>query len=79
MWKQGAIGVKNKDGKMTSVKYCAKVYEEGSIYGIDGGRISKLNFTINGKIVLNYDRGWDVTATCEEAETALAIILKEYN
>ena len=43
MWKQGAIGVKDSNGRMVSVSYWVKHYEEPSEeYGISGGRISKL-------------------------------------
>lgn len=37
----------------------AKVYDEPSQYGINGGRISKLWLEHKGKPILNYDRGWD--------------------
>ena len=36
----------------------AKVYDEGSEYGINGGRVSKLHVTLDGKDVVAYDRGW---------------------
>ena len=36
----------------------AKMFEEPSEFGIDGGRISKLWIRGNGEL-LNYDRGWD--------------------
>ena len=78
MWKQGAIGIPNGQGGYTSVKYCAKVYDEPSEFGIEEGRISKLSLTQNGRIVYNYDRGLDLDCQTEEAELALAILLKEY-
>lgn len=38
----------------------AKVYDEGSKYGIEGlEQISKLSIWKGEKEVLNYDRGWD--------------------
>lgn len=38
-----------------------KMYAEGSEYGIDNGRISKLFIRDSkGTILVNYDRGWDV-------------------
>lgn len=40
--------------------YEAKVYQDPSKFGIDKGRISKLFVKKIGKIVANYDRGWDV-------------------
>ena len=52
MWKQGAIGVKDSNGKMVSVTFWAKQYEEPSEeYGISGGRISKLMLKQDGRVV----------------------------
>ena len=56
-----------------------KQYEAGSHWGIDGGHISKLMLKRDGKIVCNYDRGWDIHPTCNEAEMALCILLENYN
>lgn len=51
-------------------EFYAKVFDEPSEYGIDGGRISKLTIvagSINddpeelwNKVIVNYDRGWDI-------------------
>ena len=80
MWKQGAIGVKDENGRMVSVSYWIKHYEEPSEeYGISGGRISKLMLKQDGRVVYNYARGEDVELQTPEAETALAILLHEYN
>lgn len=57
MWSKGTIGVPQKDGSYIVCKYWVKHYEEGSEWGIDEGRISKLEIRINGKITANYDRG----------------------
>ena len=78
MWKEGTIGVPNKDGKYTAVHYWAKVFDEDSVYGINEGRISKLMLKQNCEIVYNYDRGLDIPPQTIEAKTALAILLKEY-
>lgn len=78
MWKEGTIGVPNKDGKYTAVHYSAKFFDEDSIYGINEGRISKLELRQDGKTVYNYDRGLDIPPQTAEAEMALAILLKEY-
>lgn len=56
MWSKGTIGVPQKDGSYIACKYWVKHYEEGSEWGIDEGRISKLEIRINGKITANYDR-----------------------
>ena len=80
MWTQGTIGVKDSNGRMVSVTFWVKQYEEPSEeYGISGGRISKLMLKQNGRVVYNYDRGVDVEPQTPEAETALAILLHEYN
>ena len=80
MWKQGAIGGKDSNGKMVSVTFWVKQYEEPSEeYGISGGRISKLTLKMDGKTIANYDRGWDIEPTCEEANLALCILLNEHN
>ncbi|MBE6877526.1 MAG: hypothetical protein E7496_12610 [Ruminococcus sp.] len=79
LWHEGTIGVPKKHGGYTVVHYWAKVYDEPSEYGIEKGRISKAMLKQNGKIVYNFDRGLDVTPQTEEAEMALAILLKEYS
>jgi len=55
------------------------VYDEGSEYGIDGGRVSKLEIRQDGKTVVNYDRGWDIEPEDQNAQLAMEIILHEYN
>lgn len=79
LWREGVIGIPVGDGKYVSCRYWVKRYAEGSEYGIDGGRISKLELRIDGRTVCHYDRGWDIKPTCEEAEKALAILLHEFN
>lgn len=79
MWKEGSISIPNKDGSTKIVHYWIKVYEEGSQIGINGGRISKLSLKMDGEWIANYDRGWDIEPTCEEAEMALCILLYSNN
>ena len=55
MWKESSIKV---NGEV--FHYWMKQYDKGSEWGIDGGRVSKLMLKRDGKIVCNYDRGWDV-------------------
>lgn len=74
MWKQGAMLVNNQ-----VIKYWVKHYEEPSEYGIEGGRISKLTLRAGDEEIANYDRGWDIEPKTENAEIALAILMKEYN
>lgn len=40
-------------------KFSAKVFDVGSEHGIEGGRISKLEVSRNGTVILSYDRGWE--------------------
>ena len=80
MWSEGVIGVPSKtDGKSIGVHYWVKHYENPSKYGIDNGRISKLMLKIDGKVVANYDRGWDMKPQNEAAEIALQILLYQYD
>ena len=55
MWKEGSIKVSD-----SIFQYWIKVFEEGSEFGIEGGKISKLMLKRDGKVVCNYDRGWDI-------------------
>ncbi len=79
MWKRGVIGIPDDKGRYVSCKYCVKCFEKGSGWGINNGRISKLQIKINDVLVCNYDRGWDIEPINEVAEQALAILLKEYS
>ena len=74
MWKEGSIKEHDR-----IIHYWVKCYETGSEFGIDEGRISKLMLKRNGKIIANYDRGWDIEPVDEDAEIALAILLLEHN
>lgn len=46
----------------------AKVYEQGSKYGINGGKISKLCILKERHCCLNYDRGWDIELDANNSE-----------
>lgn len=74
MFREGSIKVGE-----ARFSFCIKQYDEGSQFGINGGRISKMQLKRDGEIVANYDRGWDIRPVDEETETALAILLKDYN
>ena len=74
LWREGALKVKN-----SSFHYWAKVYDECSEYGIDGGRVSKLMIKRGGEIVCNYDRCWDIKPVDEDTEFTLGILIKDYN
>lgn len=58
----------------------AKVFDEGSEFGINGGRISKLFVTERNENVclISYDRGWDLEPQDRLSEVLLSIILREF-
>lgn len=74
MWTTGNILAEG-----TVVAYTVKHFEEGSDFGIEGGRISKLSLKVNGKITANYDKGWDVRPEDKISQAAYEILLKKYN
>jgi hypothetical protein len=60
--------------------YSAKVYGEPSEdYGIEGGKISKLEIRFGDFPVARYDRGWDIEPETENAQLALLAILHNFN
>lgn len=73
-WIEGVLRVESG-----SYHYWMKIYDAGSQYGIDGGRVSKLMLKRRGEIVCNYDRGWDTEPVDEETELAKEILLAQYN
>ena len=74
MWREGSI----KIGEDIFL-YWIKQYGGGSVYGIEGGRISELIIKRGGEIVCNYDRCWDIKPVDEDTEFMLAILIKDYN
>ena len=81
MWKEGAIGIPDKQDKEHHIicHYWVKVYDTQSAdYGIDGGRISKLTIRIDDVTTANYDRGWDKKPTNDATWKALQVLLHEY-
>ena len=79
MWKEGTIGINAFSENKVICHFWAKVFDEGSEFGIEGGRISKLMIKVDGKITLNYDRGWDVEPEDEATQMAFAILMHDYN
>ena len=59
--------------------YWMKVYEIGSEFGIDGGRISKLTMKRKDEYVVNYDRGWDIKPVDADTQRAYEILLQDNN
>lgn len=73
-WKRAIIEYKNKDYKVTY-----KQFDNGSEFGINGGRISKLNIRVDGKETCNYDRAWDLEAKDEGTKVVLSEVLDNEN
>jgi hypothetical protein len=74
MWTEGSIKVQGR-----IVFYWIKSFTQGSIYGIDQGRISKLMLKRDDVIIASYDRGWDIEPIDSNAKVALEVFIKEYN
>ena len=69
MWSKGVIG-----GFNFSVKH----YDNGSPFGINGGRISKLWIAKDGFEHANYDRGWDRKPSVD-AKPVYEELIRRYN
>ena len=69
-----------KSGNINGYDYCAKVYDIGSEYGIDNGRISKMEISkgYNKKLYL-YERGLCFDRLDAEGREVYEQILKKYN
>lgn len=60
-------------GEVGEYIFSAKLFDEGSKFGINNGRVSKLSIIKKGSnwsngCILNYDRGWDIEPTEEYIE-----------
>jgi hypothetical protein len=70
------------DGNISGYSFQAKVYDTGSRFGIDGGRISKLAVWDEGPggsgEIISYDRGWDKEPTAEEHISILQAIVEHF-
>lgn len=70
-WIKGTIG---------DYKFIAKHFDEGSFYGINTGRVSKLEiwkceqYNFNN-VLVNYDRGWDIEPETDELKEVLNELL----
>ena len=74
LWREGTLTVCGE-----TYRYQMKQYKEGSEFGIDGGRISKLTIKRGGETVCHYERGWDIKPSDPGAELALDILLHTEN
>lgn len=78
---EGTIGIPVKGGKSKIAHYWVKAFQKPSQWGIENGRISKLTVRIDGKITINYDRGWDISPHEDDRESMIAyrILMMKYN
>ena len=78
MWSEGIIAGLTTGGKY---KYWVKHFEEGSEFGISGGKISKLTIRKVGeaKDLYNFDRGLDIDCAADQFRAVYNIILAKYN
>ncbi len=74
-WSHGTIELNGKEYRY-SMKHFSEPSED---YGINGGRISKLDIRCNEKILYNYDRGLDIAPKTADAEIVLNQLLDQYN
>ena len=72
MWRNGKISV---NGQV--YEYWMKVFEGGSVFGINEGPVSKLQVRREDMLVANYDRGWDLEPV--DPGTALVVELLVHN
>jgi hypothetical protein len=61
------------------ITFTAKIFDVGSVYGIDNGRVSKLDIRQGGKIIVNYDRGWDVKPKTPEIKAVYKSVMATLN
>lgn len=62
-------------GKCGDYKFEAKLFDDGSVFGINNGRVSKLSLRLNGRTVLNFDRGWDIDV-CKATKAEYTAIMQ---
>jgi hypothetical protein len=60
------------------ITFWAKVFTEGSHFGINGGKISKLMIKLGNETLCLYDRGWDIEPS-EEVTPFYESILAQFN
>ena len=66
-------------GNIDGYEYQVKRYEEGSEFGINGGKISKLFMKKDGIMVVEYDRCWGKRPKAAAEKAAYEKLLARYN
>lgn len=82
-WATGSACVWTDEGESFNFSFECKHFEEGSRFGIDNGRISKLGIRYEAphRAIAHYDRGWDVTFDLykKAIDAVYEAILTEFN
>ena len=72
-------------GTINGYEFFALVFQKGSKYGINEGRISKLavrrkleSLTDVSRYIINYDRGWDIEPETEEHKLILDTLVEYF-
>ena len=72
-------------GTIDGYEFFALIFQTGSKYGINGGRISKLavrhkleSLTEVSRYIINYDRGWDIEPATEEHKLILDTLVEYF-
>lgn len=66
--------------RIGNYRVVAKVFSEPSVLGIRRGRVSKLEIrTSTGKLVVNYNRGWDIRPRNQTHRNLVNQVLRRYD
>ena len=76
-WHEGRLWIPERDGELAG--YCVKTEPAASSLGIDNGRISGMTIRIDGKIVCNYEEGWNIKPETKEAKHLYSLLIQKYN
>lgn len=82
MWEKGTLSIPVGNGQEI-LRYAVKHYDNPSEYGINGGRVSKLEIWKDDECRsrVHYERGWDIhpAPDDEAANAALSMLLERFN
>jgi hypothetical protein len=75
-WVKGEIF----NGQYNQFKYEAQVFDEGSMHGIEEGKVSKLEVKAFNpysgwyNVIANYDRGWDIYPDDKYEDVVMSLV-----
>lgn len=64
------------NGGSGPIQWEGKIYEKPSEMGLFRGRVSKLTVKKDGKTIVHYDRGWDISPKTDEDAQILSDVLE---